>query len=350
MKLTYGEVVDLATDLLVATGLARDHAALVGRALGLAEVWGLSSHGLLRLPVYLDRLGAGGYAVDAELATITDLGALMVFDGGTGLGHWQLSRAVERAIPRAQQFGIAAAAIGNSGHCGALGVYAADAAEAGMASLVFSCGPAVLPPWGGGQRLLSTSPIAAGFPLQPRPAVIDLALSTVARGKIAAYAQRGERLPDGWALDADGQPTTDAQAALTGMLAPLGGAKGFALAFLVEALTAGLIGPRLSKDLPDFFDETSYSQPQGISHLLILIDVTRSDVGGDPEAVRARFERLASETAKAGGRPPGARRPAPSEVDGDVPVDIDDRLLASLEARLQHGRQQPCRPHHASSV
>ena len=143
-----------------------------------------------------------------------------------------------------------------------------------MVSLVFSCGPAVLPPWGGDQKLLSTSPIAAGFPLQPRPAVIDLALSTVTRGKIAAYAQRGERLPDGWALDADGQPTTDAHAALTGMLFPLRGVKGFALAFLVEALTAGLTGPRLSKDLPDFFDETSYSQPQGISHLLILIDPT----------------------------------------------------------------------------
>jgi (2R)-3-sulfolactate dehydrogenase (NADP+) len=346
MKLHYRDAVDLATHLLIASGLEPDNAALVGRALGLAEVWELSSHGLLRLPVYLDRLAAGGYAPAAELATVTDLGALMVFDGGTGLGHWQLSRAVELAIPRAQQFGIAAVAIGNSGHCGALGVYAADAAEAGMVSLVFSCGPAVLPPWGGDQKLLSTSPIAAGFPLQPRPAVIDLALSTVARGKIAAYAQRGERLPDGWALDADGQPTTDAQAALTGMLFPLGGAKGFALAFLVEALTAGLTGPRLSKDLPDFFDETSYSQPQGISHLLILIDPTRSDVGGNPQAARARFEQLASETTNAGGRPPGARRLAPSEVDDDSPVDINDRLLAHLQARAdlhQDGQRHPGR-------
>ena len=110
-------------------------------------------------------------------------------------------------------------------------------------SLVFSCGPAVLPPWGGTERLLSTSPIAAGFPTGPRPVIIDLALSTVARGKIAAYAQRGEPLPDGWALDADGNPTNDAQEALVGMLSPLGGAKGFALAYLVEALTGALIGP-----------------------------------------------------------------------------------------------------------
>jgi len=119
------------------------------------------------------------------------------------------------------------------------------------------------------------------------------------------------------------------------MLFPLGGAKGFALAFLVEALTAGLTGPRLSKDQPDFFDETSYPQPQGISHLLILIDPTRSDVSANPQAARARFEQLAAATTNAGGRPPGARRLAPSEVDDDYPVDINDRLLAHLQARLR---------------
>src|SRR5690606_13252056 len=131
----------------------------------------LGSHGLLRLPIYLDRLRAGGYAADAELKVVTDLGAMIVLDGGGGLGHWQLSEAIELAAPRARRFGIAAVAIGNSGHCGALGVFAADAASAGLASLVFSCGPAALAPWGGTGRLLSTSPIAAGFPASPRPLV-----------------------------------------------------------------------------------------------------------------------------------------------------------------------------------
>jgi len=141
--------------------------------------------------------------------------------------------------PGAKQFGLAAVAIKNSGHCGALGVYAADAAEAGMVSLVFSCGPAVLPPWGGTGRLLSTSPIAAGFPLSPRPAVIDLALSTVARGKIAAYANRGEALPEGWALDSSGQPTIDPHEALSGVLSPLGGAKASHLPTLLRHLPLG---------------------------------------------------------------------------------------------------------------
>lgn len=333
MKIRYSEATDLATGLLVQAGLDQGKASAVARALGLAEAWSLSSHGLLRLPIYLDRLAAGGYATDARLESVTDLGALMVLDGGTGLGHWQLSEAVNLAIPRAKQFGIAAVAIGNSGHCGALGVYAADAAEAGMVSLVFSCGPAALPAWGGTEKLLSTSPIAAGFPLSPRPAVIDMALSTVARGKIADYANRGQPLPEGWALDSAGQPTTDAQKALTGLLAPLGGAKGFALAFLVEALTAGLVGPQLSKNMPDFFDRHSVARPQQIGHLLVLVDPTRTDVNGDSQASAERFAELAAATIAAGGRVPGARRLAPSEVTGELLVDIDEQLLDGLENR-----------------
>ncbi len=333
MKLTYGNAVQLGTELLVDTGESQDNAAAVARALGLAEAWNLGSHGLLRLPIYLDRLEAGGYAPDARLTTVTDLGALMVLDGNTGLGHWQLSRAVQLAVPRARQFGIAAVAIGNSGHCGALGVYAADAAEAGMVSLVFSCGPAVLPPWGGTERLLSTSPIAAGFPSEPRPVIIDLALSTVARGKIAALAQRGEPLPDGWALDADGNPTNDAQEALVGMLSPLGGAKGFALAYLVEALTGALIGPRLSRNIPDFFDRASLSQPQGISHLLVMVDPVRTDVGADPDAAQERLSRLAVLAVESGGRPPGARRLAPSEITSQTPLEVDDQLVDQLRNR-----------------
>jgi (2R)-3-sulfolactate dehydrogenase (NADP+) len=333
MKIRYADAVELATDLLLAAGYDRPKAAAVARALGLAEAWGLSSHGLLRLPLYLDRTAAGGYDPAAELTTVTDLGALLVLDGGTSLGHWQMSRAVELGAPRAREFGIAAIAIGNSGHCGALGVYAADAAEAGLVSLAFSCGPAVLPPWGGNQRLLSTSPIAAGFPLSPQPAVVDLALSTVARGKIAAYASRKEALPEGWALDATGRPTTDAEEALRGMLSPLGGAKGFALAFLVEALTAGLVGPSLSKDMPDFFDQNSLGRPQGISHLLLLIDPATTDAGGDPQAALERFTALAAATAAAGGRVPGARRLAPSRIGPHLVVDVEDELLESLRER-----------------
>lgn len=333
MQLEYRVVYEVAARLFEDAGLDAAQAAASARVLALAEVWDLSSHGLLRLPVYLDRLHAGGNNPQAALRPVTDLGALLVLDGEAGMGHWQLSEAVSLGIPRAREFGISAVAVGNSSHCGALGVYAADAAEAGMVAVVFSSGPAVLPAWGGNEALLSTSPIAAGFPLQPRPAVIDLALSTVARGKIAAYAARGEAIPPGWAQDASGKPTTDPVAALSGLLSPLGGAKGFALAYLVESLTAGLVGPSLSRDMPDFFDEDGRSTPQSIGHLVLLLDPTRTDAGGDPAGAARRIASLAAATRESGGRVPGSRRLAPSEVALDHLLDIDDTLWKSLKER-----------------
>lgn len=330
MKVTFGEANTLARELLVAAGLSPAKARTTARAIVIAEAWGLGSHGLLRLPTYLRRTGAGGYPADAELSTVHDTGPLLTLDGGGGLGHWQLSSAAEQAVTRAERFGISAVAVANSGHCGALGVYAGDMAAAGVVGLVFSCGPAVLPPWGGSAPLLSTSPLAAGFPIRSGPAVVDLALSTVARGKIAQYARAGRPLPDGWALDADGEPTNDAAAALTGMLAPLGGAKGFAVAFMVEALTAGLVGPLLSADVPDFFAADRQHEPQRIAHLVIALDPRRTDGGGDPDAAARRLQDLATRTADLGGRVPGSRRTPPSEMSDTDELEVDESLWAEL--------------------
>lgn len=334
MKVTLAEATTLATELLVRTGLDAEKAASTARVLALAERWDIGSHGFLRLPIYLDRTLAGGFPADAELVTMLDTGPLLTVDGSGGMGHWQMSRATEEAVTRASQYGISAVAVGNSGHCGALGVYAADAAAAGMVALVFSSGPAVLPAWGGTRALLSTSPIAAGFPLDEAPVIVDMALSTVARGKIAAYAREGRPLPDGWAFDSNGAPTNDAQTALTGLLAPLGGAKGFALAFMVESLTAGLVGPMLSADIPDFFDVESQDRVQSIAHLIIVLDPTKLDAGGDPEAAARRMEDLAGRTREMGGRVPGSRRVTVNEaLDSDV-LDLPDDLWTELKNRL----------------
>lgn len=334
MRVTVEEATSLATKLLARAGLDADKAQATARVLVLAERWGIGSHGFLRLPIYLDRTNAGGFPADAELVPTLDTGPLLTLDGSGGMGHWQMSRATEEAVTRASQYGVGVVAVGNSGHCGALGVYAADAAAAGMVALVFSCGPAVLPPWGGTLALLSTSPVAAGFPLDGGPVIVDMALSTVARGKIAAYAREGRPLPDGWALDSEGNPTNDAQAALAGLLAPLGGAKGFALAFMVEALTAGLIGPLLSADVPDFFDPESQDRPQSIAHLVIVLDPTKLDAGGDPDAAARRMEDLASRTREMGGRVPGSRRIAVEDVSDSDVLEFHDELWTDLRGRV----------------
>jgi (2R)-3-sulfolactate dehydrogenase (NADP+) len=326
--LSIGGARRLATDLLVAAGLAADRAETTALCIVLADVWGVGTHGLLRLPHYLRRLLAGGYPPEASLATITDTGPVLALDGGGGLGHWQLWHAGQAAAERCRQFGIAAVSVANSGHCGALGVYTVPGLEAGYLTLIFSHGPAVMPPWGSSDPLLSTSPLAAGIPVSGRPVIVDMATTTVARGKIAALARRGEPLPSGWALDASGRPTTDAQVALAGMLSPLGGAKGFALALIVESLAAGLAGPRLSVDVPDMFAAGDASRPQGLGHLLIMIDPAR--FGHQPGDARARLDRLAAEVTAHGGRLPGAGRSLPAELDPAAPLTVADDTMREL--------------------
>jgi (2R)-3-sulfolactate dehydrogenase (NADP+) len=329
MSLTVGQARTLATNLLIAAGVAAEDAAPTAEAIVLADVWGVGSHGLMRLPYYLERTLAGGNPASARLATVTDTGPAVVLDGGGGLGHWQLARAADLAVQRCAAFGIAAVGVGNSGHCGALGVYTVPALRAGYLVLVFSNGPAVMPAWGGARPLLSTSPLAAGIPSRPKPVIIDMASSTVARGKIAAAAARGEALPDGWALDRHGQPTTDPEQALAGMLAPLGGAKGFALAMLVEAMSGGLVGPALSADVPDMFNPDDVSRPQRTAHLVLMLDPGRFDVEGG-SAARARLDEMARRVIESGGRLPGAGRSLPEDVDPSSTLALSPKLVDQL--------------------
>lgn len=333
MKIDVGTAERIAADLLGGAGLSEEKARKTARALAVAEAWRLSSHGLLRLPTYLDRFAAGGFSATAELRALVDNGPMLVFDGEAGIGHWQLSDAATEASRRAETHGIAAVGVSNSGHCGALGVYASDMAREGKIGLLFSSGPPVLPPWEGDTKLLSTSPIAAAFPIEGHPAIIDLALSTVARGKIAAYAKSGSELPDGWALDAEGAPTNDPAIALTGMLSPLGGAKGYALAFMVEALTAGLFGPVLSAEMPDFFDQSQHGWPQQIAHFVIALDPSRTVASGNPAEYNERIRHLAKLTEEAGGRVPGSRRTPPDTISPDEKIDIADDVWHDLRGR-----------------
>lgn len=327
---TIGGARRLAAGLLTAAGLATDRAETTALCIVLADVWGVGSHGLLRLPYYLRRLLAGGYPPGAGLATVTDTGPVLALDGGGGLGHWQLWQAAQTAAERCGRYGIAAASVANSGHCGALGVYTLPGLEAGHLTLVFSHGPAVMPPWGSSEALLSTSPLAAGIPASGRPVIVDMATTTVARGKIADLARRGEPVPPGWALDASGQPTTDAQAALAGLLSPLGGAKGFALALIVESLAAGLAGPQLSTGVADMFAADTADRPQGLGHLLITIDPAR--FGPHPGDAQARLDKLAADVTGRGGRLPGARRLLPAELDPAAPLTVAAGVIDELTA------------------
>ncbi|CAB4823318.1 unannotated protein [freshwater metagenome] len=326
-QLSVGNAIVTAQSLLEAVGVKPEHALTTARCIVASDRWGIGSHGLMRLPFYLSRLQAGGINPHAELKMVTDLPSLVVFDGADGLGHWQLQHAAEVAAQRALINGIAAVGVGRSNHCGALGIYVWPMINRGLVGIAFSTGPAVMPPWGGDKPLLSTSPIAAGIPTNP-PTVVDLATSAVARGKIQAKAQAGAELEPGWAFTKDGAPTTDAKEALAGMLAPLGGAKGYAIAVLVESLTGMLIGPALSKNIPDMFAAEQNALPQEISHFVIAIDASKLSVDG----VNTRTEDFATEVNKAGGRLPGANRVNPEKLVDSDEITITDQVSTQLAA------------------
>ena len=315
--------IEFATALLVASGVEDGKAATTARAIVASDVWGNASHGLMRLGYYLRRLSAGGINAKAGLKEISSRPAVSVYDGENGLGHWQVWEGAKLGLLRAQEFGISLISISNSNHCGALGVYLYPALDAHAISILFTNGPAVMPAVGGNSPLLSTSPIAAGIPAS-RPMIVDLATSAVARGKIAAKAKEGGTIPAGWAVDREGNTITDAKEALNGMLAPLGGAKGFALGLLVESMVAGLTAGSLSTEIPDMFNESDDAKGQGISHSIITID---ADAISGAEG-RKRLDQLSKSVKETGGRTPGASRVHPSKISDEkcqiAPAVVDE--------------------------
>ncbi len=314
-----------ATAMLVAAGVPEKNAALTARAIVTSDVWGNPSHGLMRLPFYLQRITMGGVNAGANLNIISERGAITSIDGEDGLGHWQVWEAAQLGVSKAKEFGISLVSVKNSSHCGALGVYLYPALDAGQISMIFTNGPAVMPAVGGNAPLLSTSPIASGIPSNP-PMIIDLSTSAVARGKIANAAKAGGSIPEGWAVNAKGEPITDAKEALMGMLAPLGGAKGFALGLMVESLSAGLSGGALSREVPDMFNPDDDTKPQAISHTVITIDP--NDLGDS--ASYDDFNKLASSITQTGGRVPGSKRLHPNNL-GSGEINIAEPVLKDLD-------------------
>ncbi len=294
----------LVAAALVASNTSEENAASVARALIGAELCGQLGHGLRRLPAYAAQARAGKVngQVRPEVHRIKP-GSISI-DGGFGFAFPALEAAVDELAKITPVQGIAAAGIFRSHHAGVAGLTVESLAERGLVALFFTNSPGAMSPWGGNNALFGTNPIAFACPSaeEGAPIVVDVALSKVARGKIMAAAQKGETIPEGWALDADGAPTTDAKAALAGTVIPLGEAKGAALALMVELLAAGLTGANFAYEQTSFFDDKGL--PPGTGQLLIAIDPS-----GFGHGAVARFGEMAKAVAGTeGARLPGAKR------------------------------------------
>ncbi|CAN7281916.1 Ldh family oxidoreductase [Pseudorhodoferax sp. LjRoot39] len=322
----------LASAALQAAGANAAMAEAAAQALVLAEAQGLASHGLSRVPQYAVHLRNGRANGSAEPVLLHRRGGALVVDAGGGLAFGACALAVREAIATARELGVAFAGVVRSHHCGVLVDHLRPAVAAGMVGLAFGNSPAAMPAAGGKRPLFGTNPVAAAFPRAAHdPLLIDLSLSEVARGKLMLAAKEGRSIPLGWALDAQGQPTTDPQAGLAGSMLPIGAAsspKGAMLALIVELLATAVIGAQFGFEASSFFVDEG-NQP-GIGQAFLLID---PGALAGTAAYFARTEVLVTEMlADEGVRLAGARRLALERQAAEQGLWIPEALQAQLRA------------------
>ena len=322
------ELRDFASRALQRAGASETMAMMTAAALVDAEAQGLSSHGIARVAQYATHLRNGRADGRAVPVIARERGGAVLIDARCGLAFPACALAVGEAVCRAREFGVSFAAVTNSHHFGVAAWHLAPIAQARMVGLAFGNSPAAMPAAGGRRALFGTNPIAAVFPREASPPLtIDLSLSEAARGKVMVAAKEGRPIPLGWALDAHGQPTTDAKAALQGSMLAMGGTKGAMLALVVELLVTALTGAAMGFEASSFFVDEG-NRPR-IGQAFVAIDP-------DALAGNARyFERVETLVTAMlddeGVRLPGARRAALAEWAAQDGVDIAPALLQQLQ-------------------
>jgi (2R)-3-sulfolactate dehydrogenase (NADP+) len=319
---------DLAAKALSRAGANAAMADATARALVYADAQGLASHGVSRVPQYATHLSNGRADGAVEPKVVRAKGGAVLVDAGSGLAFLACAVAVGEAIRRAREFGVSFAGVTNSHHFGAAAYHLEPVGAAGLVGLALGNSPAAMAAAGGRRPLFGTNPIAAVFPRRDAPPLaIDLSLSEVARGKLMVAAKEGRAIPQGWALDAEGRPTTDPKAGLEGSMLPMGGTKGAMLALVVELLVTALTGAAMGFEATSFFVDEGNRPRLGQAFLVI-----------DPEAFAGRaifldrIETLVAEMAKEPGvRLPGARRRALAEAAEARGVEIPPAVLAELQ-------------------
>ncbi|KAI1608305.1 malate/L-lactate dehydrogenase [Exophiala viscosa] len=262
------KVHEFARDILVGNGVPFHNADVVAKCLVAADLREIDTHGVNRIPSYMQRIRQGVLDPKAEPTISQTTPVVAQVNGNNAFGFVTASLGMDRAIEMAKVFGIGMVAINNSNHFGMSAWIVQQAIEADMMSLVFTNSSPALPVWGGKSKLLGVSPIACGAPGSPRPFILDMAPSIAARGKIYKAKRRGEKIPLDWALDGEGLPTDDPGKALDGVMLPMGGPKGSALAIMMDVFSGVLTGSAFAGNVTGPYDP---SKPANVGHFLLAI-------------------------------------------------------------------------------
>ncbi len=327
----------LAGAILRAHDVPECDANRVAECLVKADLRGVASHGVSRIPIYTERLRRGLLNPNPSLAIARGSTVSAQIDGDNGLGFVVGTRAMDEAIGLAKEHGVGLVFAKNSTHFGMAASYLLQALEAGMAAFVYTNASPAMPIWGGRNPFLGTSPYAFAAPGGARgPVLLDMALSVVARGKIRRAAQKGEPIPLGWALDPDGKPTTDAQKGYDGIVLPLGGAKGSGLSLMMEIVAGVMSGATLGGEVKNQY--VDFETPQNVGHCFMAL---RPDLCVSADDYRARMDALV-ERSKMNPRAEGfdeilmpgepeSRNEARRLRDG-IPLEADDLKMLAAEA------------------
>ena len=330
VSFTCEELEALMFAALVKAKTSEQNARSVARALLAAEIDGRRGHGFSRIPSYAGQALSGKCDGLAAPEIMKELPGSLMVNVKHGFFYPAMDLALDHVPAKARANGIACAAFHNSHHCGVLGHHVERIADQGLIALVMGNTPQAMAPWGGNKPIYGTQPLAFASPRKDTlPLVMDMALTQVARGNIMMAGQAGKPIPEGWATDGQGNPTTDPEVALReGVLLPAGGAKGAALGLMVEILSAPLTGSALATEASSFF--TTDGDPPSVGQFLIVID---------PEAFSGRDHFLArievimeSITDQEGARIPGARREALRKEAAEKGLSVPASLVAEVKA------------------
>lgn len=264
------KLIDLSTGILVDLGVPQSDAFLVADSLVQADLWGHPSHGVLRLPWYVRRLQTGAMSKTMNAKVVNDLGAVLSIDGNDGIGQVITEHARVEAVARAKKHGIGAVAVKNSNHFGTAMYFTRRAAAEGCVSILTTNASPAMAPWGGRVKKIGTNPWSIAAPFGDTAAVVDMANTAVARGKIYQSRQKGIDIPETWAITSEGAPTVDPSEAIDGVILPMAGHKGYAISFMMDVLSGVLTGSKHSTKVHGPYEP---SPKGGAGHLFIALDV-----------------------------------------------------------------------------
>jgi LDH2 family malate/lactate/ureidoglycolate dehydrogenase len=266
------ELVAFVARIFASAGLPAQAAERVAAGLVDADLEGLPSHGVMLIDMYIERIRRGSVTRETTAAIVSDRNTAIVLDASHALGHLTGEQAMDLAVGRARQIGVAIVAVRHGFHFGAAGRYAQRAAEAGCIGIAMCNTRPLMPAPGGAERVVGNNPLAIAVPGSgPVPIVLDMATSEAAMGKIRMAEKAGRAIPDNWAVKADGTPTTNAAEAIAGMLLPSGGPKGFGLAFMIDLICGLLSGGAIGDAVQPLYGD--FAVPYDCSHLFLAIDV-----------------------------------------------------------------------------